>query len=172
MAEEVQESTGEGLPAIMLPPLGPQDPLRRKWQLFGEWPDMQQMSPEEIDRLQESGRRQVPTIGRLRLYGLLRDGEPWSYTADCADIAARGGLVIGRDPEQAAILLPEDSVSRTHALLEITESGPTVSDLGSTNGLSLDGRRMPPYAKRIPLQDGARLTIGGITLRVELCDIR
>lgn len=170
MDDEAQENAGEGLPAILLPPLPPQDPLRRKWQLLGELPDMQQMSPEEIDRLQEDERRHLPTPGRLRLYGLLRDGVPWSFSADCADIAASGGLTIGRDPEQAQVFLPEDSVSRAHARLEVTESGLTVSDLGSTNGLRLDGRPLPPYAEHIPLQDGAQLSIGGVTLRVELSE--
>jgi pSer/pThr/pTyr-binding forkhead associated (FHA) protein len=63
--------------------------------------------------------------------------------------------VIGRSKE-SDIRLSDPNVSRKHA--EIRQEGSTywIVDLGSTNGISVNGRAL----KRSKLDDGDRITLG------------
>ncbi len=64
-------------------------------------------------------------------------------------------VVIGRSKD-CDIQVIDPNVSRQHA--EITRSGDayTLVDLGSTNGIEVEGRRV----KEVPLEDGSRFTVG------------
>ena len=74
------------------------------------------------------------------------------------------GLVIGR--EHADLELEDLEVSRRHAALRPTLRGLEIEDLGSRNGVRVDGsdRIREPTV----LRDGAVLRLGRTTLRVEL----
>lgn len=72
------------------------------------------------------------------------------------------GLVIGRGDEAAWVILDED-LSRSHAEIRRGWDGVTVVDLGSKNGTRVDGA--PVGRDPVPLQDGARLTLGAIVVR-------
>ncbi len=66
-------------------------------------------------------------------------------------------VVIGRSLD-ADVPLQHKSVSRRHALLEATESGYVISDLGSSNGTFIDGLRVYPAEKAsLPLGQNFRL---------------
>ncbi|ANP73097.1 FHA domain-containing protein [Cryobacterium arcticum] len=93
--------------------------------------------------------------------------------ADGQAVAVTGSLVLGRDPapvtRRAATMVsvqdPALSVSKSHALVELSASGElTVTDLHSTNGVSLSdaaGQRVPlEPGIRTVLGDGARLLLG------------
>jgi len=55
-------------------------------------------------------------------------------------------------------------VSTQHAVLRIRESGLTVTDLGSTNGTSLNGSDdLLPKGEETPLNDGDRIHVGAWT---------
>jgi pSer/pThr/pTyr-binding forkhead associated (FHA) protein len=75
----------------------------------------------------------------------------------------RPSLVCGRHSE-ADLRLPLADVSRRHCLFEFTAGGWQVTDLGSLNGLYVNGRRTT-YAK---LAEGDVLGIGGASLRAVL----
>lgn len=89
-----------------------------------------------------------------------------------------GGVVLGRDPippethrdaEGLALDDPERSVSKSHALLAVDGGTLLVTDLASTNGVSLEvGDSTARIAPRvaIPVPDGAVLALGSLTLRV------
>ena len=64
---------------------------------------------------------------------------------------------IGRT-EENAVVLPDDSVSRNHAIIQRLEGGEFyLIDMGSRNGSFVNGRRLTaPFA----LQDGDRLSLG------------
>jgi two-component system, cell cycle response regulator len=74
-------------------------------------------------------------------------------------------LLIGRDP-QAALVLSDSKVSWHHATLEDRGDSWTVVDLGSTNGVLLDGRRVDEAG----LKPGDTVVLGGTVLRFELQD--
>ncbi|MDX2036259.1 MAG: GGDEF domain-containing protein [Isosphaeraceae bacterium] len=56
--------------------------------------------------------------------------------------------------------LADSSISRYHALLETDDEGQVrLSDLESTNGTFVNGKRLPPHTP-VPLKDGDRLQFG------------
>ncbi|WP_062981941.1 FHA domain-containing protein [Nocardia anaemiae] len=71
----------------------------------------------------------------------------------------------GLQPEIDLGIAPTDAgVSRAHAILRITETGITITDLGSTNGTSLnDSEDLIPAEVPVPLQSGDRIHLGGWT---------
>jgi FHA domain-containing protein len=71
----------------------------------------------------------------------------------------------GVEPEIDLGIHPVDrGVSTQHAVLRIRESGLTVTDLGSTNGTSLNGsENFLANGKETPLADGDRLHVGAWT---------
>jgi hypothetical protein len=76
------------------------------------------------------------------------------------------GLVVGRGSD-ADLRINDPGVSRRHAEIRVVESGPqgpevSVLDLGSTNGLQVDGRR----STQARLGDGSRVRIGNTDLVV------
>lgn len=66
------------------------------------------------------------------------------------------------------VVLDGPKVSRLHARIVVTESEATVEDLGSANGVFLDGKRLP--RGRHPLADGASLVIGDYELPVAISE--
>ncbi len=73
------------------------------------------------------------------------------------------GLVIGRQPASADIVLNHPEVSRDHARVQIKDGELTIEDLGSTNGTFVDGVKLEKGNPR-RLQDGSELKLGQITL--------
>src|ERR1700742_687190 len=71
----------------------------------------------------------------------------------------------GVEPEIDLGIHPVDrGVSTQHAVLRVRDSGLTVTDLGSTNGTSLNGSEdLLPEGEETPLADGDRIQIGAWT---------
>jgi hypothetical protein len=72
-------------------------------------------------------------------------------------------VVLGRSRE-ADIVLQDANVSRRHAELRREDSGWQIVDLGSTNGIKVNGRRVDSQ----PLRQGDQITIGVTDLTFEL----
>jgi pSer/pThr/pTyr-binding forkhead associated (FHA) protein/NADPH-dependent 2,4-dienoyl-CoA reductase/sulfur reductase-like enzyme len=70
-------------------------------------------------------------------------------------------LRVGRDPAAATIVLRDQTVSRSHASLDRRGAEWLVTDLGSTNGTSVNGQRLAPQ-QPVPLQPGARVSFGDV----------
>ena len=88
---------------------------------------------------------------------------------DCLDVGRRHvvgplGVTIGRTPP-ADIILPDSEVSRSHCFVSMEHDRLVVSDLNSTNGTFVDGRRVDGTA---PLPIGSVLRAGNRSLRHEL----
>ena len=64
-------------------------------------------------------------------------------------------VTLGRSKD-CDIRLADPNVSRRHAEIRPNGEGWTIVDLGSTNGIEVDGRRV----KELALTDGARFTLG------------
>ena len=80
-------------------------------------------------------------------------------------IASAEGAVVGRSPFTSAVVLDHPEVSRRHFRLSARGSSLLVEDLGSTNGTTLDGVQLQP-GEPAPLKDGARLSVGGLSVTV------
>jgi class 3 adenylate cyclase len=102
----------------------------------------------------------------LHFRGTDRSGRKYGFDLDLDKLMGqRKSVVIGRDIDQSDVLLPHTTVSRRHARLVLAGGVLQVEDLGSTNGTSVDGVRVPA-GKRRPLQSGRTLKIGEITLAI------
>lgn len=82
------------------------------------------------------------------------EGRRLELSEDAAEV------VIGRSPD-CDIVLDDPNVSRRHCLVKRTWDGFTAQDLGSRNGVAVNGRQLE--AARI-LRDGDELDVGGIRL--------
>ncbi|MFO0951086.1 MAG: GGDEF domain-containing protein [Isosphaeraceae bacterium] len=70
-----------------------------------------------------------------------------------------GVTVVGRAGENA-VRVPDLSVSRRHAEIEVDRQGMAwLTDLGSTNGTFLNKSRLPPHTPT-PVEDGDRIQLG------------
>jgi pSer/pThr/pTyr-binding forkhead associated (FHA) protein len=67
-------------------------------------------------------------------------------------------VTVGR-AQDSDLQLQEQGISRRHARLQSGAQGWTITDLGSTNGTFVNGRRLPPQERYI-LRTGDRITIG------------
>jgi hypothetical protein len=74
------------------------------------------------------------------------------------------GALIGRSRE-CDIVLESTDVSRRHAQIEVTDSGWTIVDLGSTNGLRVNGRSVTAPQT---LHNGDEIELGGVRVRFEV----
>ncbi len=75
-------------------------------------------------------------------------GQRWLVDSD--------SVIIGREVGVANLLLPERQVSRKHAMIERTDGGFVLIDLGSKNGTFLNGKEVHEPQK---LQDGDEIQI-------------
>lgn len=77
-------------------------------------------------------------------------------------------IIIGRD-ERVDLSLNDGSISRAHCSVERApnETGYLLVDLGSTNGTSLNGRRVKD---RVPLETGDKIFLGSSVLRFSFSD--
>lgn len=77
---------------------------------------------------------------------------------------ARIGRAAGND-----VVIPDDSVSASHAVLEFDEGAWRLTDLESTNGTYVEGVRLAPQVPT-PLAYGASVRFGGVPLHFRAVD--
>lgn len=77
-------------------------------------------------------------------------------------VSIRGPLVIGRECD--GLLIADPQVSRRHLSLDVVAGEVVVSDLGSTNGSTIDGR---PLTAPEPLLAGCVVRCGETTIALE-----
>lgn len=79
------------------------------------------------------------------------------------NVLSGGRVVIGRSRE-ADIVIQDPNISRRHAELRRGDEGWQIADLGSTNGIKVNGRRVDSHT----LRPGDQITIGVTDLTFEL----
>jgi hypothetical protein len=84
---------------------------------------------------------------------------PWVEVGSTTYALSRPTTRIGRDTE-ADLRIDDPGISRRHAELRRSGGDVTVVDLGSTNGVVVDGERVDEAR----LRDGSRVTLGSTTL--------
>lgn len=67
----------------------------------------------------------------------------------------------------ADVLLPDPSVSRSHARITVQNETVTLEDVGSTNGTFVNGQKLTPQVP-VTLTNGAEVTFGGARLTLKL----
>jgi hypothetical protein len=81
---------------------------------------------------------------------------------DRSRVPIGGELTIGRG-EQASVRIADQTVSRLHARISPSPSGPLLEDSGSRYGTLLDG---VPVSEPQPLRAGSEIRVGDVTLAV------
>ncbi|MEE8486465.1 MAG: FHA domain-containing protein [Acidimicrobiia bacterium] len=99
--------------------------------------------------------------------GRLEGAFAWAITIEAGPqtgltyVLGPGNTIAGRGSE-AAIFLPDVTVSRAHVRFAVDASGLALTDLGSTNGTYVNGLRLAAGM----LKEGDELMIGKYRLRV------
>jgi hypothetical protein len=136
----------------------------------------QLLAPPEEEREEQGPRAPEPSagdFGHTMVYSPSREARRIEPAADRGQALLVGGgrrnvlsgsrVVIGRSRE-ADIVLQDPNVSRRHAELRRGDEGWQIVDLGSTNGIKVNGRRVDNQ----PLRPGDEITIGVTDLTFEL----
>ncbi len=79
-------------------------------------------------------------------------------------VVGRTGAVLGRSRD-CDIVIDDSNVSRRHAEIRPGDEGWAIADLGSTNGVTVNGRSIRGTA---PLRGGERIELGTAKVRFEL----
>jgi hypothetical protein len=74
-----------------------------------------------------------------------------------------GQLIVGRDPDSCDVVFEHPTVSRRHARLHLRDGAWVLQDLDSTNGTTINGKRV----MRCRLEPGDRLGFGRQTVVVD-----
>jgi hypothetical protein len=132
--------------------------------------------PEEEQQRDEGPAAPAPSagdFGHTMVYSPSRDARRIEPVSDRRQALLVGGgrrnvlsgnrVVLGRSRE-ADIVLQDPNVSRRHAELRRDDGGWQIVDLGSTNGIKVNGRRV----NQQPLSAGDQITIGVTDLTFEL----
>ena len=94
-------------------------------------------------------------------------GVPLALNVPRDALGAPRGVIVGRDPARSSHVVADPSVSREHVRLYVESGMFHVEDLESTNGTSLNGRRLA-RRRGAPAGNGDALALGSVTLRIEL----
>ena len=107
-----------------------------------------------------------PPVHGVALSGVDTRGRPVRVALASARFTGqRLGLSLGRHPDLVDEVVNDNSVSRRHLRIAQRNGGLYVEDLNSTNGTSVNQRRLAPY-KTEPLEYGSVLTAGSLELNV------
>ena len=116
---------------------------------------------QSLDSAEKKRDRLRATV-EFTLEGALKDREPEVPFAIPGTIALSARqMLIGRDGERADICLPDVRVSRVHAWIACEGRIATITDLKSTNGTFVDGRRI---RQPTVVREGGRIHIGPYNL--------
>ena len=102
------------------------------------------------------------------LTGNTSNGQAVSLTVTVGQLEA--GVVIGRHPQRAGVVIADSTLSREHAKLSYSEQTGgrprlRVQDLGTTNGTLINGRELSRGGEAV-LDVGDTLELGGVVLQI------
>jgi hypothetical protein len=115
---------------------------------FADDADIEEIDPE-LDELAEA----LPDIPEPRRLWLELDGR--------VHVVDKERYVIGRVSGQCDLAIIDANVSRQHCAIELHDGQFVVKDLGSTNGIEIDGHRIDDHR----IRDGEVLVLSGHELR-------
>lgn len=110
----------------------------------------------------------TPATVSCLLEGADDAGRTYALKVTAEQLGASDGVVVGRNPAQASVVLDHPEVSRQHFRLAARDEEIVVSDLRSTNGTFVNGERLEPEAETV-VEDGAGIGVGeSIALRLRV----
>ena len=79
-------------------------------------------------------------------------------------VTPKFNVIVGRSPK-SDLVIPHDSISRSHCRIEMNKGIFYITDLGSSNGTFLDGQRLTPE-QRTPFLISSQLTLGKLDCEI------
>lgn len=73
-------------------------------------------------------------------------------------------VIVGRSAK-CDLVIPHDAISRQHCQIELLKDRFYITDLGSSNGVTIDGKKIPPNTK-IALSPTSQLTLGKLECEI------
>ncbi len=146
---------------------------------LGEFGIQAQLLAEDEDEVEAEGAAPAPSAGdfghtmvyspdnavrRLEPEGGVAASRQALLVSDGRRSVLTGARVVLGRSRDCDVVVSDPNVSRRHAELRRDEQGWSVADLGSTNGIKLNGRRVD----HAPLRAGDRITLGVTDLTFEL----
>lgn len=131
--------------------------------------EARQPEDEPLPDQQEHGHTMIYSTS-ARIGGPVETAEPRRHERVLLAVGGRrllvapGGVTIGRSRD-CDIALEDSGVSRRHAEVRPTDGGWTVEDLGSTNGVLVNGQ---PTRGAYPLEAGDRIELGSTEIVFEV----
>ncbi len=111
-------------------------------------------------------KQRLQSLPNYILEGQTASGEPLAIKIAGSDIGASGeGLVIGRNPDAANIILNLEEISRQQFRLLFLGDQLMIEDLDSTNGTQLNGELLTPYQPEV-IFPGAVIDIAGLQMTI------
>lgn len=108
---------------------------------------------------------QPSTGGQMTLRGRDPEGHSFHLEFDVGTFRRNNGrLFIGRNRELCQLHLPQDSVSRQHAVLLLRDDIIWVEDRNSGNGTHVNGRALHLGSAAVSLKAGDRIRLGEVEL--------
>lgn len=102
------------------------------------------------------------------LQGTDSKGQPLGLTLSGRDLARLPeGLVIGRNPPGAGVIIADETVSRSHVRLRLSGGELMLSDLESTGGTRLNGQQLV-LGREVAVHDGDVLELASVRLMFQL----
>ncbi len=145
-----------------------------------KWPPHQVLGDEIQNYLINLAYQQIPGEEELKTLIELGEGDPCPESLPDSQVfgfIVEGGgfepfrfdlekneMLIGRDPDESHVCIPDDSVSGRHALLKNRGDRVFFQDLGSTNGSRLDGE----LVEECELREGCMILVGKVMLTLKV----
>lgn len=73
-------------------------------------------------------------------------------------------VTLGRSPNRD-VMIPHESISRSHCKIELEKGMFYITDLGSSNGTFIDGKRLTPH-ERTPFISSSQITLGKLECEI------
>ncbi len=73
-------------------------------------------------------------------------------------------VIVGRSPK-CDLVIPHEAISRQHCQIEFIKDRFYITDLGSSNGITIDGKKIPPNTK-VPFLSTSQLTLGKLDCEI------
>ena len=120
----------------------------------------------QLDEAHAEVARQSVVHPDLALVGEGFQGEPIRLRISGSALTKdASGVIVGRSARQANCVLMEDSVSRSHASIRLSDGQLVIEDLGSMNGTFVEGTRLKPGQKR-QIRHGTTIQLGDVKLKM------
>lgn len=99
-------------------------------------------------------------------------GAPLAFRVSGSDLhQSPAGLLLGRNPSSAQVVVADPSVSRVHAKLSLDNDQLLIEDYGSSVGTTVNGQSLTA-SRPLALHDGDELGLGDASVRLTIEDPR